>query len=65
MKDEVTAPDEFACQLVDGDVGRAVAIVEMMAADTSNPPLSREQVLGSLENTVPAFVALVRAHLEG
>lgn len=60
---EASTPDEFVCQLVDGDLNWAVAVVDAMAADTANPPLTREQVLESLSATVPAFVAMVREHL--
>ncbi|MGV8083880.1 MAG: putative toxin-antitoxin system toxin component, PIN family [Coriobacteriia bacterium] len=60
---EVSTPDEFVCQLLDGDLKWAVSIVDSMAADTANPALTREQVLESLSVTVPSFVSMVRQHV--
>jgi len=61
---EVSTPDEFVCQLVDGDLNWAVVVVDSMVADTANPPWTRDKVLESLSATVPVFVAMVRGHLE-
>jgi predicted nucleic acid-binding protein len=60
---EASTPDEFVCQLVDGDLNWAVAVIDSMAADTASPPLTREDVLASLSTTVPAFVSMVRQHI--
>jgi hypothetical protein len=60
---EAQSPDEFLCNLVDLDAGGIVELLREQAMALKRPAHTFDELLDGLAKSVPAFVAVVRAHL--
>jgi len=57
---EAQSPDEFLCDLFDLNPNLFIEILREQASALKNPPLQFEELLHSLEQSVPNFVKCVR-----
>lgn len=58
---EAQSPDEFVLDLLSLSPAAVAAVVEEQAADLKNPPMSAEQLLNTLERSLPAATRELRA----
>jgi predicted nucleic acid-binding protein len=62
---EALHPDDFLLNLHDLDPGAVRAVVELQAAELTDPAMTVDEVLDTLATVVPSFVRAVRAHPGG
>ena len=62
---EAQSPDEFVLDLLSLSPAVVAAVVEEQAADLKNPPMSAEQLLDTLERSLPAATRELRAWMHG
>lgn len=48
-------PDEFLCQLFEGNEAGVRSVLEVFSQDMKNPPMSVEEVLEAIGRSAPAF----------
>lgn len=60
---DAQSPDEFLGNLFDLNPQGFIELLEEQAAALRKPPMTFDELLASLEKTVPDFVADVRAHV--
>lgn len=60
---EAIAPDDLLCRLLESSAPTVIRMVRQFSDDTSNPPMSVDDVLDAISRSAPHFAARARTLL--